>query len=158
MKYWPNPIVATLCIVLLSQCAGGIRVPLAKIPSQAWRPGDFGEVKRVVYVERSRAVDGFRLRKDDKYDIHGTLRPGDIIQVLHCIDYPLSTTGGTHLELKAVTGSMKGTQFTDGIIFESIVDSDGEVFAAPSPGLIERVSYTAKKAEQDVRGNAEQAE
>lgn len=126
-----------LSLIVMVVCSCTVSVPKSKIPVDAWQPGDIGRVKRIIYVERYREI--VSLSKTNRDELVGVLNPGDLIRIISCINYPHSTTGGTHLEMEAISGGMKSVKFTDGIIFDSVVDSEGETFAAPDPKIIERV-------------------
>lgn len=90
-----------------------------------------------IYVEKSGS--DLRMRIDNRYDIVGKLNPGDTIRILRCMDYPLSTTGGTHLQMEVIKGNMLGSKITNGIIFDYVVDTSGEAFAIPKPDILDRV-------------------
>lgn len=127
-----------LSVIVSITCSCTVSVPKSKIPSEAWQPGDIGRVKSVLYVERYREI--VSLSKTNRDELVGVLNPGDHVRILRCTNYPMSSTGGTQLEMEAISGDMKSVKFSGGIIFDDVVDSEGEAFAIPDPKTVERIN------------------
>lgn len=127
-----------LSVILSVTCSCTVSVPKSKIPIEAWQPGDIGRVKRIIFVERDRKIVSLSIYNYDERV--GVLNPGDHVRILRCTNYPMSSTGGTQLEMEAISGDMKSVKFSGGIIFDDVVDSEGEAFAIPDPKIIERIN------------------
>lgn len=127
-----------LSVIVSVTCSCTVSVPKSKIPLEAWQPGDIGRVKRIIYVERYHET--VSLSKTNRDELVGVLNPGDHVQILRCTNYPMSSTGGTQLEMEAISGDMKSVKFSGGIIFDDVVDSKGETFAIPDSKIVERIN------------------
>lgn len=136
--------------LLLIQCSVSIpvNVPASSIPPQAWRPGDSCKFRKQVYMMKdgddiylmdpSLIALGRKLDAADmiRYNIVGTIEPGDVIRISRCFRYSGSSVGGTYLEGVLVVGS----EFGEKVVWHSntiggryITTDAGIIFAAPDP-------------------------